>query len=116
MPGYIKPTEIDTLQLPSDAAFEIHMKRTATHGDLTAARSAMLKVENTAAGVITHGEWGAYIHTLVRRLIVNWNLTDESGQPLPITEANLENLKADDGDFLATEAQKRAPAQRTANA
>jgi hypothetical protein len=102
------------------------MKRRVSYGDKTAAQEAMLKISNldasklhgrrreqamidpqTGRAMITEFETMAYMLTLLQRLIVAWNYTDELGQPLPINRANLELLDADDGEFLQTEARAR---------
>lgn len=108
MPTYLKPTETDTLHLPSDSAFEVRMKALATFGDTNAAQSAMLKIDSANPGAISEMEWGAYVKALTVSMIVEWNLTDDNGAPLPITGANLDDLKPEDGQFLATEAHKRS--------
>jgi hypothetical protein len=108
---YIKQLELDQLPLPSDEAYWVKMKRKASYGDVLAAQSAMLQVTqgtNGSAGqVLTEMEWGAYLSTLTIRLLTEWNLTDASEAVLPITEASLESLQPEDGEFLAAEAQKR---------
>jgi hypothetical protein len=105
--GYVKTFETDTLTLPSDPQYTVTIKRKASFGDQRAAQSAMLKVDG-ATGALSDPEWGAYIGSLMTRLIVNWNITDESDQPLPITLENIDKLEPADGQFLFTEASKRA--------
>ncbi len=116
--GYLSAAETDELKLPSnpDGAFWVRMKKRAQYGDNRAAQSAMLQISpggpqsngnGGAPQMVTDVEIGAYLGTLAVRLIVEWNLTDEAENPLPITLENLDRLDPEDGDFLATEAQKR---------
>ena len=105
--SYIQPIETDTLALPSDPAYTVTLKRRASFGDQRRAQAAMLKID-TATGGIGEAEWSAYVSSLLTSLIVAWNLTDENDQPLPITAENIDRLAGEDGQFLATEASKRA--------
>jgi hypothetical protein len=104
---YIKPIETDEVALPSDPAYKVRLKKRATYGDQLAAQSAMLKLDPANPGV-NQMEWSAYIQALSVSLIVEWNLTDENDNPLPITGASLARLSSEDGQFLAAEATKRA--------
>jgi hypothetical protein len=106
---YLKVAQTDTLTLPSDSAYTVVMKARASFGDVEAARSAMVKVSATAAGLTAGNvEVAAYTAALVLALVTSWNLTDETDAPLAITARNLAKLDPADGDFLAAEAQKRA--------
>ena len=108
---YLKQSEADQLALPSDSAYWVKLKTKATYGDVLAAQSAMLQITQGSNGssgqVVTEMEWAAYLRTLSMRLITEWNLDDGQGQILPISEANLELLQPEDGEFLAAEVQKR---------
>ena len=107
---YLKPQETDTLTLPSstpEETYTVTMKRRANYGDQLAAQSAMLKIDS-AQGTISEMEWGAYIRSLTVALIVSWTLTDANDHPLPIAAFSLDRLSAEDGQFLSTEAAKRA--------
>ena len=107
MATYLQPIETDILNLPSNQEFTVRMKRVASYGDQLAAQSAMLQVDQGVTGTITKMEWAAYVKALTVRLIVEWNLSDENGGPLPISAASLDRLRSEDGDYLAAEAQKR---------
>ena len=104
--AYLNTPEVDELQLPSDPAFVVKMKRRASFGDQRHAQSAMLRI-NGQTGQVSDPEWGAYIGALLPRLIVEWNLTDENDQPLPITATSIDQLDPEDGRFLTVEATKR---------
>jgi hypothetical protein len=124
--GYLKTADNDPLPLPTAPEFVVYMKRRATWGDTSAAQAAMIhegmvssatrsQAMNGAAPdeaaqvaeVISEAETDAYMQTLVARMVVSWNLTDEHGQPLPISRATVGLLEPEDGEFLAGEAQKR---------
>lgn len=107
MPTYLQPIETDNLTLPSSPDFHVVMKRRASYGDQLEAQNAMLHVEQGFGGTISKMEWGAYIRALTVKLITAWDLSDENGSPLAISAANLDRLTPEDGEFLATEAQKR---------
>jgi hypothetical protein len=110
---YLKSASNETvrLDLPSgDGEFWVEMKRRASYGDQLAAQAAVVKIETNAVGqTVTEQslDTSAYVRTLVAKLIVDWNLDDESGQKLPITPESVDMLEPRDGDFLATEANKR---------
>jgi hypothetical protein len=125
--GYLKPVETDPLALPSDKQWVVHMKKRANWGDTAAAQAAMVHEGMVAAAtrnqalngsgpadeaaqvaeVISGAETDAYMQTLVARLIVTWNLTDEQGQPLHVSVDTVALLEPEDGEFLAEQAQKR---------
>jgi len=115
--GYLKTPGSDQLTLPSDPAYWVRMKQRASWGDSSAAQSAMVKLAPTQGGtngngaapmeVLNEVELKAYLHTLVVRLVVDWNLTDDQDRPLPISLETVGQLNPEDGDFLALEAQKR---------
>lgn len=118
MASYLRALELDQLTLPSSPEFFVTMKRVASYGDQLAAQNAMLQVQQGLGGTITKYEWAAYVRALTARLITEWNLSDENGSPLPITAENIDRLRQDDGEFLASEAQKRLkvrPPQEAAN-
>lgn len=106
--GYVKSIETDTLTLPSSPDYWVKIKRAATYGDQLGAQSAMLKLESAGSDVVSQMEWSAYIQALTISMTVEWNLTDEHDQPLPITAASLSKLSAEDGQFLASEVSSRA--------
>jgi hypothetical protein len=116
--GYLKTPESDQLTLPSDPAYWVRMKRRASWGDSSAAQSAMVKVSPAAlpangngadptAEILNEVELAAYLHTLVARSLVEWNITDDQERPVPINVKTVALLDPQDGDFLALEAQKR---------
>jgi hypothetical protein len=105
--AYIQPVQTDQVDLPT-AGYWVRLKKKATYGDQLAAQSAMLKLEQGSAGVISQMEWGAYIQALTVSMVVEWNVDDESGQILPISAASLNQLSAEDGQFLANEVASRA--------
>lgn len=114
--GYLTAPETDELRLPSNDTYWVRMKKRAQYGDNRAAQSAMLQFSTggpqsngngASPQMVTDVEVGAYMGTLAVRLITAWNLTDEAENPLPITLDNLDRLDPEDGEFLATEAQKR---------
>lgn len=120
---------VDRLSLPSDPEAWVDMKQRASYGDRSAAQEAMVNVSIRQAGghgrsngrkrnqmvfaaeggqeVLNEFETQAYMATLLCRLITDWNMTDERGEPLAITRANLELLDAVDGEFLEQEARVR---------
>jgi hypothetical protein len=123
--GYFKSAsqETDRLLLPSDpdGHYYVVMKRRASFGDDLAAKAAVVAGDDIAAqalaqangrnGIVNQSpkvDTAAYVRTLMLRLIVDWNLDDEEGQKLPITAENIDRLDPADGDFLGTEANKRA--------
>jgi hypothetical protein len=122
----LKSSGTDRLILPSDPEAWVEMKSKASWGDKTAAQNAMMKISQvdlaqvdpakahlieadmeSGRGVLTEIETGAFFGTLLERLIVAWNFTDENDHPLPVSIENLEMLEAEDGDFLMAEARKR---------
>jgi hypothetical protein len=110
LPTYLQPVETDVVTLPSSTEIDkytVRMKRRASYGDQLEAQTAMLQVDQTMSGMVTKMEYAAYIRALTARLIIDWNLSDENGGPLPITPANIDRLRQEDGEFLAAEAQKR---------
>lgn len=118
--SYLKQAETDQLTLPSDPAYWVKLKTKATYGDILAAQSAMLQITQGSNGssgqITTEMEWAAYMRILSLRMITEWNLTDAQNQVLPLSEASLDLLDPEDGNFLATEVQKRSgrrePAQQ----
>ena len=70
-------------------------------------RSKLVVDPASGQGVLTESESQAYFSTLLERMIVEWNLDDEQGRILPITRETLDELEAEDGDFLVKEAQAR---------
>jgi hypothetical protein len=110
--GYLKSNtqETDQLTLPSAPDYFVVMKRRATYGDQLKAQAAVVSVEDIQPGMATPTadvDTAAYVRTLISRLVVEWNLTDEADRPLPITTENIERLDPEDGSFLADEANKR---------
>lgn len=109
--GYLAARETDQLWLPSAPdTYWVRMKKRVEYGDSRAAQTALLKVsakEDGSGEVATALEVGAFIGTLTVCLITEWNVTDENDQVLPITVDNLDRLSAEDGEFLAAEAQRR---------
>lgn len=115
----------DRLVLPSDPSAWVDMKRRASYGDKSAAQDSMMKITHVDAAklngkrrdqavivdggraMLTEFETAAYMMTLLERLIVAWNFTDELGHTLPIVRANLERLDDEDGEFLQAEARAR---------
>lgn len=115
------------LNLPSDPDYWVVMKARPSFGDKSAAQSAMVDITQvadektvpkakrkklvvdkaTGAGVLTEVETQAYFSTLLSRLIIEWNLTDERDKVLPITVEAIDELEPEDGDFLVKEAQER---------
>lgn len=109
--GYLKKTETDKLPLPSNSEFFVVMKRRGRYGGILEGQSALLNVtqseDGAPEGAVSKAEAGAFIKTVIRDLIVEWNLTDEQDQPLPITTESIEQLDSADGLFLAQEAEIR---------
>lgn len=111
--GYYKPAATDLLKLPTNPDYWVQMKRRATWGDDQAANAAMVNMSieitgnGSAPAPISEMELAAHGRTLVRRLVVEWNLTDENDKPVAITDEALDLLEAEDGQFLLAEAQKR---------
>jgi hypothetical protein len=122
----------DRLVLPSDPEAWVDMKRRASYGDKAAAQDSMMKISHVDASklngkrreqamidqqsgraMVTDFETMAYMMTLLQRLIVAWNYTDELGHALPINRANLELLDGEDGEFLQTEARGRIGGRST---
>jgi hypothetical protein len=67
----------------------IDIKTSLTAEDYEAAQRALLgKVSMSNGGMSAEPDTIAYQHELVFRSIVDWNLTDENGEPLPLTPAN----------------------------
>lgn len=116
--GYLKTIPIDTLTLPSNPEFHVRMRARGFFGVSREAQAAMIQadgVDPQTNQAITRSEWGDYVKTLlmgnprkgVPGLLVDWNLTDESELPLPLTVENLDRLDPIDGQFLTEEANKR---------
>src|SRR5258708_1635239 len=102
--GYLKPVAHEQLQLPSDPMWWVKMKSHASYADTSSAQAAMMRVVPedkkvsvalqrgngkvppgvSSETVLTEVELDAYLHVLVARLVVEWNLTDEADRPLPI--------------------------------
>jgi hypothetical protein len=124
---YLKAAEVERLTLPSDPEYWVELKCTATYADRKAAQTAMLEMapvdvanltpdearlvtnvdQASGRGVLTRVQVAAYDATLLLRLLVRWNLTDENGQELPITQDSINRLAGEDGEFLEIEARKR---------
>jgi hypothetical protein len=128
MPYLKNASDIDELELPSSVAareeheenpdgtpaptkYVVSMKRKASYGDSLAAQNAMIRFSQGQNGhsgeILSDMELARYLRTLAIRLIVSWNLDDEDGQVLPVTEQTLEMLEPRDGQFLTLEAQQR---------
>lgn len=109
---YLRDSEIDTLKLPSAPdTYWVRMKKRARYGDFLAAQGELLRVsqgQNGNAGQLqTDIEISAFLSTLTVRLITEWNLDDQNGNPLPVGLETLALLETEDGQFLAQEAQAR---------
>jgi len=125
---YQKKVESDQLFLPSSSEFWVRMKRRASYGDRMAAQDAMLSVARddelnnegtmtstgvviaTGEGYVSKAELSTYTAELIVRLVLEWNITDENDQVLPITRTTILApwFDATDGDFLGNEATARA--------
>lgn len=124
--GYLKAQQFDVLPLPSNSEFWVKFRKVAPWGVRIESQGAMLKVTAQAAspedaangnvGVVSEAEWAGYMRTLIRGFIVEWNLTDENEQPLPINDASINALADEDGQFLAGEAQQRSQLRTVAAA
>lgn len=99
----------DRLRMPSDSGYWVDMKRHAEYGDQLTAQAAMMKIEANGNGqaIVSDPDTAASVRMLIANLVVDWNLDDENGQKLPITPQIIDKLDPRDGDFLATEANKR---------
>jgi hypothetical protein len=107
--AYLKPVETDEVRLPSDpATYFVRLKKRATYGDQLAGQSAMLQFDPSNPGAPSRMDWSSYIRALAVSLIVEWNLTDENDQLLPVSAASLDRLSAEDGEFLAAAITERA--------
>lgn len=114
----IRTAETERLTLPSSVADDeawVEMKTRATHGDVSKARRAVLKITPADLAQMANGQRGpgdphgdlgkaidpsAYPNALIAQLVVAWNFTDEGGEPLKITEKSIELLDARDVEFL----------------
>ena len=116
--GYLKTIPIDTLQLPSNPEFHVRMRARGFFGVSREAQAAMIQadgVDPQTNQAITRSEWGDYVKTLllgnprkgVPGLLVDWDLTDENDQPLPLNAIGLDKIDPIDGQFLTDEANKR---------
>src|SRR5437899_1577801 len=103
--GYLKIVESEQLSLPSNPDYWVKMKSKASYADTSAAQAAMLKIVPegrkvevalkqgngaippgvTSESVLTEIEMDAYLHTLIARMVIEWNLTDEKERPLSIS-------------------------------
>lgn len=109
--SYRKPIGIDTLTLPSNPEYHVRMRARGTYGAQRAASSAMLQVVDDfsegAKKAVTKAEFGAYVGSLILSLVVDWNLTDENENPIPVTLEEIDKLEPEDGKYLGDEATRR---------
>ena len=111
---YFKASGVERLTLPSDSDYWVEMKNKLSYGDRLAAQEAMIKVSASPNGldseeqqVVTELETGTYFTTLLCRSIVRWNIDDEDGRVLDVTEEAIARLDDEDGEFLLAQARKR---------
>lgn len=107
--SYLKTVAIDTLPLPSNPDFHVRMRARATWGIERKIQEAMVSVDEIQPGspITPRMKVEGAATTLMLALLVDWNLTDENDQPLPLTAENLDELAPEDGQFIAAEAGKR---------
>lgn len=120
MPYFVAP-ETDQLTLPSNSEYWVKIKRKAEYLDGEMATSSMIKfsqanvpsnghkptAEEVANSVLSEAEISGYNCTLIARMVVEWNLTDEKGAVVPINPISVGHMAPEDGEFLAEEASKR---------
>lgn len=102
MPQYRPTSRTAELSLPSDPSCTFTIK-SPTYGDYSEAVKATYRVvpDRAAAPV----DWYAqFVEEAALLLVSGWNLTDESGETLPITAETLHQLDRKDGDFLVSTA------------
>lgn len=110
MPAYNFQTDLDEIHFPSNREFVAKFKKTPVYGDLRESLDAAFqKVPDKGSNPALW--WMTFSEQACLRLIVEWNLTDDADQLVPITVENLHRLKKGDGDFLIGEAGKRMEAR-----
>ena len=138
---YRRGSEPERLPLPSNPEYWVDMKRRPTRGDRMAAQDALISVVNidtrgltaeemrrierdpddqdTTRGLLTDYRYKAYLDTWLLRLISAWNIDRsildpayEGEEIAPITQAAIDALDDEDGQFLLHHARKRMKANR----
>ena len=100
MPGFLSDyTKITTVYLDADQKWWAKVRRYLTRGDFKSAQDILITAtmrysggedDSTDAKAETSGpvNTGGYQNELVARALVEWNLTDENDNPIPIGSLN----------------------------
>jgi hypothetical protein len=115
MPGYLVSVRPDgPLPIPGTDA-TVTFKAAASYGDDLHCDAVAAQYAPPAGAPLSEDELRrrgaqrthAYVLARTVAMIVAWDLTDEGGQPLPVTPESLKGLSVPVGGFLALEARKR---------
>lgn len=103
----------DTHRIGLDDGQWIDILSTCSYGVRKKAMSAMLKPKATGstAGMNVNMDFdaGAFNDVLLKEMIVDWSFTDESGNKVPVTSANIDNLAADIAQIVVEEIGRLNP-------
>jgi hypothetical protein len=94
----------DTLTLPSNADFNVTVKRRIKGGD----HSDAMRLALEAADSSIPSRMQTFGRSLLGVAIISWNLTDENEQPVPVSDQAIGELERVDYEFLSAEVGKRA--------
>lgn len=87
--------------LPSDPRLYVDLKKRLSWADGRALQLANLGAASEAAGQV------AFASAMLERSIVGWNLKDEAGNDLPLTDANkADHIAFEDAQAIIQEASK----------
>lgn len=100
--GYFS-VQTDTLPLPSNPKFTVTLKRRVRGGEYWDAINRVID-----SGKEGSGQTAAVAHSLMQLVVVAWNLTDDKGELVPITEEALRDLEREDYDFVRAEVSRRS--------
>jgi len=104
--GYLRPDDIDTVNLPTAGYWAKMRTRVKGHDHSLSLTTAIEEVPEGDAR-----RWVIQNEVLAACLITEWNLTDEDDRVLPINRENLGKLDHSDYESLLMEANKRRGAR-----
>lgn len=82
-----------TIKVDLGNDFHVNIKKFLSNADYTIAQGALMRDQQVDSdGIKAQIDTTAYVHVLVRRAIVDWNLTDEKDVAMEVTDANISKL------------------------
>lgn len=122
-------SDLEEIKLPSNPDYWVRVKRRGRFADEEFASKALAASMSSVIGGMVRGQNGnvvnqsqvqaqlataaseadmnVYNHALMCRLIIEWNLTDEAGNVVPVNDFWIGELDPADGQFLLTEIRRR---------